>query len=158
MATSNAAGPGRGGSGLGGAVISYLGRSSPVSLGASTALCGLLGMALVDLLMGRGRYPEAWRRTMMTMVGLLIPLSLLPGLDLQMAVPWKSGIPEVSVKIYSLNGQELVTLQSGSLSEGKYTAQWDGSDAFGRQVASGAYFCKLQLDQWSVTRRVVFLR
>ena len=73
-------------------------------------------------------------------------------------MPWAAGDPRVSVKIYSLNGQELVTLQSGALGPGEYQVQWDGADAFGRPVASGTYFCKLQLDDWSVTRRLVYLR
>lgn len=80
------------------------------------------------------------------------------GLDLQAPVPWRRGTPNVSVKIYSINGQELVTLYEGSQGPGASTVQWSGTDSFGRQVASGAYFCKLQLDDWSVTRRLVFLR
>ena len=73
-------------------------------------------------------------------------------------VPWSGGQPGVSVKIYSINGQELVTLHSATLGSGDYTAQWNGTDAFGRKVASGTYFCKLQMDNWSVTRRLVFIR
>ena len=73
-------------------------------------------------------------------------------------MPWSGGQPGVSVKIYSINGQELVTLHSATLGSGDYTAQWNGTDAFGRKVASGTYFCKLQMDNWSVTRRLVFIR
>jgi hypothetical protein len=79
-------------------------------------------------------------------------------LDLAAPVPWSSGQPQVSVKIYTINGQELVTLHSGSDGVGEYSVQWNGTDAYGRQVASGTYFCKLQLDDWSVTRRLVYLR
>ena len=80
------------------------------------------------------------------------------GLDLQAAVPWQGGTPSVSVKIYSIGGQELVTLFSGSQGPGESALQWSGTDSYGRQVASGTYFCKLQIDDWSVTRRLVFLR
>ena len=73
-------------------------------------------------------------------------------------VPWSSGQPSVSVKIYSISGQELVTLHSANQGVGEYTVQWNGADAFGRKVASGTYFCKLQMDDWSVTRRLVFIR
>jgi len=79
-------------------------------------------------------------------------------IDLEGDVPWSGGQPSVSVKIYSINGQELVTLHSANEGVGEYTAQWSGTDAFGRKVASGTYFCKLQLDNWSVTRRLVFIR
>ncbi len=73
-------------------------------------------------------------------------------------VPWENGSPTVSVKVYNINGQELRTLYEGNHHSGDFTVGWDGNDAFGRQVASGTYFCKLQLDKWSVTRRVIFLR
>ena len=79
-------------------------------------------------------------------------------LDPQAAVPWDGGSPTASIKIYNINGQELMTLHDGSVTGGEYTVNWNGTDIYGRQVASGTYFCKLQLDQWSVTRRIVYLR
>jgi hypothetical protein len=82
----------------------------------------------------------------------------LEDIDLEAEIPWSGGQPSVSVKIYSINGQELVTLHSASMGVGEHTVHWNGTDAFGRKVASGTYFCKLQLDDWSVTRRLVFLR
>jgi hypothetical protein len=80
------------------------------------------------------------------------------GADLQAAVPWAQGQPQVTVKVYSINGQELATLFSGRDERGEFTITWDAKDSFGRRVASGAYFCKLQLDDLSVTRRIVYLR
>jgi hypothetical protein len=79
-------------------------------------------------------------------------------LDKDAPIPWSGGSPTATVKIYNINGQELVTLYGGSVGVGEYSVQWNGSDAFGRQVASGTYFCKLQLDDWSVTRRLVYVR
>jgi len=81
-----------------------------------------------------------------------------PGVDPQSAVPWQGGMPQISVKIYSINGQELVTLFTGNQGPGENSVQWSGTDSFGRQVASGTYFCKLQLGDWSITNRIVFLR
>lgn len=80
------------------------------------------------------------------------------GTNLQAAVPWQNGTPTVSVRIYSLNGQELVTLFSASQGPGGGVVQWDGTDNYGRQVAAGTYFCKLQMDKYSITRRLVYLR
>ncbi|MBU2502352.1 hypothetical protein KJ682_13550 [bacterium] len=77
---------------------------------------------------------------------------------LQAPVPWEGGQPQASVKIYSVTGQELMTLHTGQHSPGEFTVQWDGSDSHGRPVASGTYFCKLQLDDWSATRLIVYLR
>ena len=80
------------------------------------------------------------------------------GWDKASPMVWSGGQPSLSVKIYGVNGQELVSLREGSFGPGQYTVSWDGVDATGRQVASGTYFCKLQLDEFSVTRRLVFLR
>jgi hypothetical protein len=81
-----------------------------------------------------------------------------PKIDPESAVPYRSGQPAVTLKVYSINGQEVATLFSGSLSVGEYEESWDGTDTHGRPVASGAYFCKLQIEDWAVTKRLVFLR
>ncbi len=73
-------------------------------------------------------------------------------------LPLRGGVPLVSLRVYRLDGAEVATLQSGPLAAGRYEAEWDGTDRFGHSVASGTYFCKLQVDGWSVTKRLVFLR
>ena len=78
--------------------------------------------------------------------------------EMSAPVSWKTGAPFVTIKIYRINGQELVTLHQDYSSSGETTVQWDGTDAYGRPAASGPYFCKLQMDDWSVTQRIVFLR
>ncbi|MBU8869729.1 MAG: hypothetical protein KOO60_02530 [Gemmatimonadales bacterium] len=85
-------------------------------------------------------------------------LELSSGIEMQAPVSWEAGSPFVTIKIYRINGQELVTLHQDYSSHGETTVQWDGNDLFGRPVASGPYFCKLQMDEWSVTQRIVFLR
>lgn len=75
-----------------------------------------------------------------------------------MPLPWGDGEPSVSVRIYSINGQELKTLYTGQQSAGEFVVQWDGSDNFGRPVASGPYLCKLQMDDLSLTRRLIYVR
>ncbi len=74
------------------------------------------------------------------------------------SLPWGDGEPSVSVRIYSLNGQEIRTLYMGRQGPGEFVVQWDGTDSFGRPVASGPYLCKLQLDSLSLTRRLVYIR
>jgi hypothetical protein len=82
----------------------------------------------------------------------------LGGLDPQMAMPYSSSLPSVQVNIYSLEGREVASLFVGSLGIGSYEVQWDGRDRTGRTMASGAYFCKLQIENWSVTKRLIFIR
>lgn len=81
-----------------------------------------------------------------------------PTLALESRIPYSSGQPMVTLKVYSLSGKEVATLFSGSLGTGEYHASWDGTDAWGRTVASGTYFCKLQVENWSVTKRLIFVR
>lgn len=81
-----------------------------------------------------------------------------PEVDPASPMPYRSSQPTVSLKVYSIGGQEIATLYAGSLGAGQHEEVWDGTDASGRPVASGTYFCKLQIENWTVTKRLVFLR
>jgi len=35
---------------------------------------------------------------------------------------------------------------------------WDGTDSEGRKVKSGVYFCRLKLDSFSQTKKIIVLR
>lgn len=80
------------------------------------------------------------------------------GIEPTARVPWGQGPPLVTVKIYSIDGQELANLHEGYEGPGGQTVQWNGRDASGRAAASGTYFCKLQIGEWSVTHRLSLLR
>jgi hypothetical protein len=81
-----------------------------------------------------------------------------PTLKLDDPIPYPSGTPLVSLKIYTVAGHEVVTLFDGTCSIGTYETTWDGNDRDGRPMAVGTYFCKLQIENWSVTKRVALLR
>jgi membrane associated rhomboid family serine protease len=66
--------------GVVGNTASHLFREYPVSVGASSSIFGLLGAALMVLLLSRGRLPESWRRSVVFVLLLVIGLSFLPGL------------------------------------------------------------------------------
>lgn len=112
-------------------------------------------------------YPNPFRNV--TRVRFSVPLTIGEGLvdrdgatpsqlDAQMAIPYRTSPPLVSLKIYSVGGQEIADLYHGNLLAGDHSAVWDGTDLQGRPVASGTYFCKLQIECWSVTKTIVFLR
>ncbi|HHS14306.1 MAG TPA: T9SS type A sorting domain-containing protein [bacterium] len=67
-------------------------------------------------------------------------------------------LAEVSVKVYTLLGQELCTLVSGRKTPGVYTAQWDGKDALGRPVSSGVYLIRMQAGRFRSLRKVTLIR
>lgn len=70
---------------------------------------------------------------------------------------------DVSVKIYSMNGNPIRTLKLGHQSAGTYinknqAAYWDGRNEFGEQVATGIYFYMLTAGEFSATRKMVILK
>jgi membrane associated rhomboid family serine protease len=69
--------------GVMGNLASYLWRTGPVSVGASSSIFGILGGALVVLLLSKGKVPESWRRSMIFVLALVIGLNFLPGLDIK---------------------------------------------------------------------------
>lgn len=81
-----------------------------------------------------------------------------PTLKADDPIPYQSLTPSVSLKVYTVAGHEVVTIFDGICAVGTYEAAWDGLDRDGRPLAVGTYFCKLQIDNWSVTKRVALLR
>jgi hypothetical protein len=65
---------------------------------------------------------------------------------------------QVQLDVYDVMGRRVRTLLSGRLEAGQYDAVWDGTDASGRAVASGAYFYRLQSDDFTETRQMLLLK
>ena len=67
-----------------------------------------------------------------------------------------------SLKIYNTLGQEVKTLVNEEQPAGNYQVLWDGRDSSGKQVASGVYFCRLEVTggrfKVEKTRKMVILR
>ncbi len=81
-----------------------------------------------------------------------------PPFEPQQRLPFADGGASVSVRIYSVEGKEVATLFAQHVGPGIYEAAWDGRDRIGRTVASGAYICKLQIENSSVTKQLIFVR
>jgi hypothetical protein len=64
---------------------------------------------------------------------------------------------KVSLEIFNVLGQRVVTLVRGVRPPGLHKVTWNGTDESGRAVASGIYFCRLRTDQQVRTRRLVLL-
>jgi flagellar hook assembly protein FlgD len=60
--------------------------------------------------------------------------------------------------IYDVRGALVHELLSGTVSAGTQRVVWDGSDAHGKEVGSGVYFCRLEAGELSETKRMVLLR
>jgi PKD repeat protein len=69
----------------------------------------------------------------------------------------------VVIKIYSIAGQLVRTLDLGQKSPGAYinkdkAAYWDGKSEVGEQIASGIYFCIMKAGDFTASRKMVIAK
>jgi len=65
---------------------------------------------------------------------------------------------DVSIRVYNMLGQEIITLLEQEQSYGKYSVLWNGLDKSGKQVASGVYFTELRAGSIRKTRKMLLLK
>lgn len=63
----------------------------------------------------------------------------------------------VHLQLYDVSGRRIATLSNTSHVPGHYRVIWDGRDGFGNPVASGVYFYRLDVGNWSMTRKLLKL-
>jgi WD40 repeat protein len=79
-------------------------------------------------------------------------------------IPYNLSKPEhVTIKIYSITGQLVRTLDLGKKSSGEYfskdkAAHWDGRNEAGEAVASNIYFCVMEAGESRYSRKMVVAR
>jgi len=65
----------------------------------------------------------------------------------------------VDLMVYDISGRMIRTLLNGeTLGAGRLEAVWNGRDERGRSVSAGVYFCRLVVDGFSDTRRMVLVK
>lgn len=62
---------------------------------------------------------------------------------------------EVSVKIFDIVGREVREFRSSMQSLGTHGIVWDGTDGFGKKVAAGVYFYKLQAKHETLVKKMI---
>ena len=65
---------------------------------------------------------------------------------------------KVSLMIYDLMGREVRTLINSNLKPGYHKVFWNGTDHFGKLVASGMYFTVMQSGDFRDVRKMVLLK
>jgi hypothetical protein len=65
---------------------------------------------------------------------------------------------DVEIDIYSVNGRLVRSIFAGRADAGAHNAAWDGCDSRGSRVARGVYFCRMEVQGFSATEKVVVLR
>jgi flagellar hook assembly protein FlgD len=64
----------------------------------------------------------------------------------------------VSMKIYNVAGQLVRTLVNSDMNAGAYIETWNGRSNSGDPVSSGIYFYRLVTKNFSMTKKMVFLK
>lgn len=65
---------------------------------------------------------------------------------------------EIDLRVYDVLGRLTAVLEKGPKPAGSYTCVWDGRQANGRQAANGAYFIRLKVGNFSLTKRVLLIK
>lgn len=63
----------------------------------------------------------------------------------------------VRLAIYGVDGRLVRTLVSGFQEPGRYRVEWDGRDELGRNAATSIYFYRLEVGNWSDTKKLTKL-
>ena len=65
---------------------------------------------------------------------------------------------DVQLVIYNLLGQEIRTLVQETMDAGFHSVVWDGTDEFGKQVASGIYIYRMSVGDITKVQRMMLLK
>lgn len=78
-----------------------------------------------------------------------------PLTTIEFSVPYKS---EVSIDIFNILGQKVLTPVNCELSPGDYTVTWNGTDSENNQLSSGIYIYQLKAGNFIQTKRMQLIR
>ena len=114
--------------------------------------------------------------------GFWSPIYFSPGTDVpipESAIQWANGLrpgfpnpfrseanivftvknpSPVRLTVYDIAGRRVRTLVDEVRLPGRHRVIWAGRDNHGQRVASGVYFCRLEVGRWSESRRLLRLR
>ena len=65
---------------------------------------------------------------------------------------------DVRLTIYNVLGQQVAYLVEDRLAAGFHRVTWSGRDEYGRQVASGLYFVRMQASEFNTVRKMMLLK
>jgi endonuclease I len=84
-----------------------------------------------------------------------VPNPFSPSTAISFVMPRKGS---VRVAIYDVSGRLVRVLADGEYPEGENGLVWDRTDAQGRSVASGVYFCRMRSGEFEEQRKMVLLK
>ena len=64
----------------------------------------------------------------------------------------------VSITIYDITGREVKRLINQSAPAGRYSVNWNGTNQWGKQIASGLYFYRMETPGFQSVKKLIFLK
>ena len=64
----------------------------------------------------------------------------------------------VTLKVFNVLGQQIITLVNEHLSAGAYQTEWNGTDYNNNKVASGVYFYRLEAEEYRDIKKMILLK
>ena len=64
----------------------------------------------------------------------------------------------MAISIYDAAGRRICEVFSGDVVPGVNHFSWNGTDGSGRELASGVYFCKIEVGSISISRKMLKIR
>jgi len=81
-----------------------------------------------------------------------------PSTTISYEIPENNGGAKVSLSVFNIRGQKVITLVDELKDAGQYSINWDGRDLSGNRVSSGVYFYRMQAGTFTATRKMVILK
>jgi photosystem II stability/assembly factor-like uncharacterized protein len=63
----------------------------------------------------------------------------------------------VQLDIFNVLGQKVKTLFNGDQRIGSYSLEWNGTNDVGGKISSGIYFCRMRTEEFTATKKMIFL-
>ena len=64
----------------------------------------------------------------------------------------------VEIAVFNVRGEKVATVTNEMKPPGRYKAVWNGRDDRGREVSSGVYFYRLEVGDYSSTKKMLMLK
>jgi flagellar hook assembly protein FlgD len=64
----------------------------------------------------------------------------------------------VTISIFDISGREIKVLNREHVGHGRYMADWDGTDASGKNVATGVYLIQVLQGDHQFTQKVMLVK
>jgi hypothetical protein len=108
-----------------------------------------------------GRLPQSFMKLYPNpFVGKVSIILSIPGSeDIKVSNSKEMFTGDGTVRIYDVKGMLVQTIIDRNVFyPGEYSVSWDGTDKKGEPVAPGVYYCNLQIDRKTLTKRIVLIR